>query len=280
MCARGSSDVLELHDVTYRYGSQTAGHAALSGISLSVSPGELVCVVGANGSGKSTLARLCNGLALAHSGAVRVDGRRIEDADSVAFARTRVALVFQNPDDQIVATSVEDDVAFGPENLGIAVAEIRSRVDAALAAVGLVGMETREPHLLSGGQKQRVAIAGALAIEPRYLVLDEPTSMLDPVGRQQVVDTIARVRVSGCGVLLVTHDLAECLAADRIVVIADGVTAAAFAPAELIDYAAELERWGVELPALASLGQALGARGVMADRLAPDAAAFVESLCR
>jgi energy-coupling factor transport system ATP-binding protein len=272
--------VLELNDVAYRYGSDVAPHQALSSVSLTVAPGELVCVVGANGSGKSTLVRLCNGLALASRGEVLVDGRRIGDADSITFARTRVALVFQNPDDQIVATAVEDDVAFGPENLGVPVEEIRTRVDEALAAVGLTGMEDREPHLLSGGQKQRVAIAGALALRPRYLVLDEPTSMLDPMGRQRVVESISRVRASGCGVLLVTHDLGECLTADRIVVIAEGTSVATFEPAALMANSSKLEGWGVELPALTSLGRILGERGVGSDPLAADAAAFVESLCR
>jgi energy-coupling factor transport system ATP-binding protein len=182
--------VISFSNVDFSYRNGNAVLAALRNISLDVHPGETVAVLGANGSGKSTLARLANGLLLPEAGTVTVDGCGTDDESRTQEIRERIAIVLQHPDDQIVATTVEDDVAFGPENLGLSRDEIRRRVDEALLSVGLVGLERREPHLLSGGQKQRLAIAGALAMQPRYLVLDEPTSMLDPEGRRDVAAII------------------------------------------------------------------------------------------
>jgi len=171
-------------------------------------------------------------------------------------------MVFQRPDDQIVATSVEDDVAFGPENIGLAPDEIRARVDEALAQTGLIGLEGREPHLLSGGQKQRLAIAGALAMHPRYLVADEPTSMIDPVGRREVLDLLGRVRSAGYGVLLITHSVADARSADRVVVLSRGESAFEGSYVGLVRDPARLDEWGLEVPLIVEFGSKLRAQGV------------------
>lgn len=244
---------------------------------MSIEPGELVAVVGANGSGKSTLVRLANGTLLPTEGAVAVDGLTTADAametsagtSGIHAIRRSVGVVFQHPDDQIVATSVEEDVAFGPENLGLSRPVIRERVDAALATVGLTGLESREPHLLSGGQKQRLAIAGALAMRPRYLVFDEPTAMLDPEGRREVLELIERLRGDGNGVMLVTHDLAEVARANRVVVLAAGTKVFDGTPGELF-VSPSLESWGLELPAVAVMVQRLIEGGARLDSATVD----------
>jgi energy-coupling factor transport system ATP-binding protein len=207
--------------VSLRYRGGAAD--ALDDVSLEFREGELTCLVGPNGSGKSTLARLCNGLLLPTSGRVSVDGHFTDEPDALILARSTVGMVFQDPDDQIVGTVVEEDCAFGPENLGLPSPEIRVRVDEALAVVGLAGMERREPHLLSEGQKQRLAVAGALAMHPRHLVLDEPAAMLDPAGRRAVSEIMRRLaHDEGRGVLVVTHDAAEVSRCDRAVVLEAG----------------------------------------------------------
>lgn len=207
---------------------------ALRGIDLSIERGEFVAIVGANGSGKSTLARHLNGLLLPSAGQVWVDGLTTANSGHLAAIRQRVGMVFQNPDHQLVASTLEEDVAFGPENLGLPPADIRRRVDEALAVVGLDGYRLQPPHLLSGGQKQRAAIAGVLAMRPACIVLDEPTSMLDPPGRRQVLDTICRLNAEGITVVLITQAMDEAALARRLVVMAagqiagDGPPAAAF----------------------------------------------------
>jgi energy-coupling factor transporter ATPase len=271
--------VLHFDNVGFAYPSSAGPVRALNGVSLMIEAGETVAVLGANGSGKSTLARLANGLSLPDEGQVTVDGMRTDDPDLMYEVRSSVGLVFQHPDDQIVATSVEDDVAFGPENLGLPRPEIRRRVDAAVDAVGLRGLESREPHQLSGGQKQRLAIAGALAMQPRYLVLDEPTSMLDPRGREEVLAVIAALRAAGHGVLLITHDLAETALANRAVVLQAGEVVFEGSPEELLG-SSTLADWALELPAGAALAAALRGRGIPVPPGVQDAATIVDSLCR
>jgi len=252
-------------------------------------------VLGANGSGKSTLVKLANGMLLPQAGAVTIDGidttenvgRRASDATlpdpdgarEPHDIRQLVGVVFQHPDDQIVATSVEDDVAFGPENLGLPRPEIRRRVDSSLALVGLTGLEHREPHLLSGGQKQRLVIAGALAMQPRYLVFDEPTSMLDPHGRAEVISVIARLKHDGHGVLLVTHDLAEAGRADRVVVLRLGSVVFEGTPDELFARG-DLDQWGLERPPIVSLAQGLRDAGITVPPGAVDPVQIAGALCR
>ncbi|MHB9150832.1 MAG: ABC transporter ATP-binding protein [Thermoleophilia bacterium] len=195
---------------------------ALCGVDLELAPGELLTVVGGNGSGKSTLARLCNGLLVPGQGEVVVGGLSTADEESAWTVRSLVGLLFQNPEDQIVGASVEDDVAFGLENLGTAREEMRARVSEALAAVGLSGEERTEPHLLSGGQKQRLALAGVLVLEPSVLVLDEPTSMLDPSGRDDVMTSIRRLIERGVAIVLITQRMDEAVAGDRLMALVDG----------------------------------------------------------
>ena len=272
--------MITLTDICYSYTSAHGTTVALDGVSLQVGPGEQVAVLGGNGSGKSTLVRLVNGLLLAESGVVLVDGIDSRDQARSRELRERVGIVFQRPDDQIVATSVEDDVAFGPENLGLERVEIRRRVDEALSAVGLTGLERREPHLLSGGQKQRLAIAGALAMRPAYLVLDEPASMLDPSGRSEVLEIVERLRASGTGVLHVTHDLSDVLWADRVVVLDRGRLVFEGMMPDLIERPELLAASGLELPPISVLVTELRARGAVLARGIDDAPSLVEALWR
>jgi energy-coupling factor transporter ATPase len=272
--------VISFSNVSFAYRASGKPLVALRDVSLDVGPGETVAVLGANGSGKSTLARLANGLLLPDSGSVTVDGRDTRDAARTREIRERVAIVMQHPDDQIVATTVEDDAAFGPENLGLERSEIRQRVDEALAAVGLVGLERREPHLLSGGQKQRLAIAGALAVQPEYLVLDEPTSMLDPEGRRDVAAVIERLGGSGKGILLVTHDLTEAARANRVVVLDHGGIVYAGLLEELIGRTELLGACGLEVPPLALLVSRLRELGLSLPQGLLDPESLVGALCR
>ena len=266
--------------MSFAYNASGRRVDALSDVSLTLSPGEMVALLGANGSGKSTLAQLANGLLAPCAGSVKVDGIDTADPELSRALRELVGVVFQNPDDQIVATAVEDDVAFGPENLGLPRAEIRARVDEALGVVGLSGLERREPHLLSGGQKQRLAIAGALAMLPRYLVLDEPTSMLDPQGCSEVLGVLERLREAGHGLLLVTHDLAEAQRADRAIVLSTGAVVFDGGVPELLGAGPNLAKWGLELPPLAILSARLRERGVPAPENPTSPSALVEALCR
>ncbi len=254
--------MLSFTDICFAYTAAPDGVLALDGVGLDIGPGRHVVVLGANGSGKSTLARLANGLLLPLSGDVSVDGMSTADESALRDIRSRVGMVFQRPDDQIVATTVEEDVAFGPENLSIPRAELRTRVDQALAAVGLLGLERREPHLLSGGQKQRLAIAGAIAMQPSYLVLDEPTSMLDACGREDVLAIIAALRATGHGILHITHDLADMVGADTAVVLERGRVVFTGTPYELMSRTELLATCGLELPALSVLGLRLQELGV------------------
>lgn len=270
--------MIELHDVTFRYPGAAA--PALSGVTLTLAPGELVVVVGANGSGKSTLALLCDGLLLPAEGRVLVDGIDTRDEACVFDVRSRVGLVLQDPDDQIVGTVVEEDVAFGPENLGVPREELRRRVDAAIAAVGLTGLERREPHLLSEGQKQRLSIAGALAVEPAYLVLDEPTAMLDPRGRAEVAAILARLSAEGRGVLHITHRLADAASSTRVVALGKGRIAYDGPLAGLLEDAALMASLGVAPPPVADLATALRRRGVDVPAATLTASGVVEALWR
>jgi energy-coupling factor transport system ATP-binding protein len=209
-----------------------------------------------------------------------VDGIDTREENRGIEVRSTVGMVFQNPDDQIVATAVEDDVAFGPENLGLPRAEIRERVDEAISAVGLAGLERREPHLLSGGQKQRLAIAGALAMRPRYLVLDEPTAMIDAQGRHDVSRVLESVRASGHGVLLITHDIAEAARADRVCVLARGRLVFEGTMGGLLDNVSRLAEWGLELPPIAGLAGHLREAGVPVPAGELDPATIAEALWR
>lgn len=226
----------------------------LHGIDLEIKEGSFVAVLGHNGSGKSTLAKLMNAILLPSSGKVYVDGIDTSDEARLLDVRRTVGMVFQNPDNQIVANVVEDDVAFAPENLGVEPAEIRRRVDEALRTVGMYEYRLHAPHLLSGGQKQRVAIAGVLAMQPRCVVLDEPTAMLDPVGRREVVATVTRLcREKGMTVMLITHHMAECIGADRLIVMSEGRIVADGTPREVFSQVELLRSEDLAVPATTEL---------------------------
>ena len=229
-------------------------HETLHGVDLEIEEGSFVAILGHNGSGKSTLAKLFNGILLPNEGRVLVDGIDTTHEDKLLDVRRTIGLVFQNPDNQIVANVVEDDVAFAPENLGVEPAEIRRRVDAALRTVGMYEYRLHAPHLLSGGQKQRVAIAGVLAMQPRCIVLDEPTAMLDPIGRREVISTVTRLcRDEGITVVLITHHMSECIGADRLIVMSEGNIIADGAPREVFSQVELLQGEGLSVPATTQL---------------------------
>ena len=234
----------------------------LHGVNLEIEEGTFVAILGHNGSGKSTLAKLFNGILLPTEGRVLVDGIDTTHEDKLLQVRAAVGLVFQNPDNQIVANVVEDDVAFAPENLGVDPAEIRRRVDAALKTVGMYEYRLHAPHLLSGGQKQRVAIAGVLAMQPKCIVLDEPTAMLDPVGRREVVSTVTRLcREEGITVVLITHHMSECVGSDRLVVMSEGNVIADGTPRDVFSQVELLRSEGLSVPTTTELIYDLDAAG-------------------
>ena len=236
---------------------------SLHGVDLAIERGSFVAVLGKNGSGKSTLAKHMNAILVPDEGRVLVDGIDTADESRILDVRRRVGMVFQNPDNQIVANVVEDDVAFAPENLGVESKEIRSRVDASLRIVGMYEHRMHAPHLLSGGQKQRVAIAGVIAMEPEIIVLDEPTAMLDPQGRREVVDTVFSLcRGSGMTVVYITHHMDECIDADRLIVMSNGCVMADGKPADIFANAELLRREGLEQPETAHLLHDLRAAGM------------------
>ena len=254
------STIIKTEKLVYTYeGAETP---TLRGLDLEIEEGTFVAVLGHNGSGKSTLAKHLNGILIPTSGRVLVDGMDTAEEQNLLAVRHTVGMVFQNPDNQIVANVVEDDVAFGPENLGIEPREIRRRVDDALTSVQMYEYRNHAPHLLSGGQKQRVAIAGILAMKPRCIVLDEPTAMLDPVGRGEVLDTITRLnRQEGITVILVTHHMEECIGADRLLVMSRGSILMDGSPRELFPRVEEMEAAHLGVPDTTRLMYALNREG-------------------
>lgn len=254
---------LEFKNVEYSYVSGDDEFVrALSGVSFSVERGEFVALVGCNGSGKSTLARLCNGLLVPDGGEVSVDGASTADKSALFDIRKKIGIVFQNPDNQMVTTIVEDDVAFGPENLGLKPDEIRARVDFALKSVGMSEYAASGPFRLSGGQKQRVAIAGVLAIKPDLMILDEATGMLDPNGRREVLDVVKRLnRDENMAVVMITHFMEEAAEADRIIVLDKGCIAADGGK-ELFSAPEVFTSAGLDLPIYVRVAQRLKAEGV------------------
>ena len=252
---------IEVKNVKFRY-PQTKKDA-LGGIELSIEKGEYVSVIGHNGSGKSTLARLMNGLLLPTEGEVLVDGFSTADKQKLFEIRKRVGVVFQNPDNQLVASIVEDDVAFGPENIGVPRKEIGERIDFALTAVGMEEYRKSTPSRLSGGQKQRVAIAGVLAIRPEMLILDESTAMLDPRGRKEVTEVVERLnRENGMTVLTITHYMDEVCRADRVIVLSDGQIVMQGTPEEIFSREEELRRYELDVPVPVFIADKLRAGGM------------------
>ena len=254
------SSVIEIKNLHYTYpGDETE---SLCGVSLEIEKGSFVAVLGHNGSGKSTLAKHLNSILLPTEGEVLINGIDTADEDRLLDIRRTVGMVFQNPDNQIVANVVEDDVAFAPENLGVPPTEIRERVDKALKQVDMYEFKMHAPHLLSGGQKQRVAIAGVIAMEPEVIVLDEPTAMLDPKGRREVIETVTKLcREKGITVVLITHHMSECTGADRVIVMSNGHVAADGSPESVFSQVELMRDEGLAVPATTELIYELNKRG-------------------
>lgn len=244
--------IIKIENLSFTY--PESEKPSLSGIDLEIERGSFVAVLGHNGSGKSTLAKHMNAILRPTSGRVLVNGIDTSDDDRLLDIRKTVGMVFQNPDNQIVASVVEDDVAFAPENLGVPSSEIRRRVDDALKCVGMYEFRMHAPHLLSGGQKQRVAIAGVIAMQPECIVMDEPTAMLDPVGRQEVLSTIQRLRREhGMTVILITHHMEECIGADRLIVMSGGVISADGTPRDVFSQVEMMRSFGLTVPGTTEL---------------------------
>ena len=256
--------ILETKDLRFRYDEEEGpSPVVLDGVDLQIQAGTFVAVLGHNGSGKSTLAKHMNAILLPTGGKVYVDGMDTADEAKLLDIRRTVGMVFQNPDNQIVANVVEEDVAFAPENLGVPPEEIRRRVDDALKAVGMYEYREHAPHLLSGGQKQRVAIAGVIAMQPRCIVLDEPTAMLDPIGRSEVLKTIKQLnRTSGVTVVLITHHMDEAAQADRLVVMSKGKVIADGVPRDVFKQVEKLKEVGLTVPETTELLWELQKAGV------------------
>lgn len=258
--------IIKFDNVSFAYEASeedTAATQVVDGFSLDVPKGQFLAVLGHNGCGKSTVAKLINGILVPSAGKVTVDGLDTADDDKVTDVRRTVGMVFQNPDNQIVATIVEDDVAFGPENLGMPPHEIRKRVDDALKAVGMYEFSEREPHRLSGGQKQRVAIAGIIAMNTKCIVMDEPTAMLDPHGRQEVMDTIQMLnKERGITVILITHYMDEAVKADRVVVMDKGEIVLDGVPRDVFKNVEKLKSLGLDVPQATELAYRLRKAGL------------------
>ena len=266
--------IISVEHLAYTYPGvdNTPGVAVFTDMNLSIEEGTFVAVLGTNGCGKSTLAKHFNSILLPCGGKVWVCGLDTSEEDQIMAVRRRVGMVFQNPDNQIVANVVEEDVAFGPENLGVAGPEIRHRVDKALKQVNMYEYREHAPHLLSGGQKQRIAIAGVIAMEPKCIVLDEPTAMLDPRGRREVIETVSRLnKEKGITVILITHHMDEAAKADRVVIMHKGVVTADGTPEEVFSQVERLHEIGLAAPDTAELCHALNREGfdLPLDRLDP-----------
>ena len=260
---------IKVENLSFSYDDDIVHIPAVSNLSLDIEEGSYVAVIGRNGSGKSTLAKLLNMILEPNEGKITVAGFELNaetmtEADLIEVRRN-IGMVFQNPDNQLVATIVEDDVAFGPENLGVPSDEIRARVDAALATVGMKEFARHEPHRLSGGQKQRIAIAGILAMRPRCIIFDESTAMLDPVGRKEVVDMMEKLNKEGITIITITHYMEEAVRAKRVVVMEAGKVIMDGTPEEVYSHPEEIRRAGLDLPQCSELIRGLRADGIALD---------------
>lgn len=243
--------LIEFQNVDFSYGVEDGEELVdvIKNLNLNIEKGSFVAVLGHNGSGKSTIAKLTNGILFPQSGRVLVDGAEVKDDESIYDIRKKVGMVFQNPDNQIVASIVEEDVAFGVENLGIPPQECRRRVDEALKTVGMYELREKAPHKLSGGQKQRVAVAGIIAMKPECIVLDEPTAMLDPSGRKEVMQTVKKLnREEGITIVLITHYMDEAVQADRVIVVDNGEIKMDGTPKKVFSNVEEIKALGLDVP--------------------------------
>lgn len=273
------SELIKIENLVYRYDDK--GKNAVDNLNFSINEGEFVVIIGHNGSGKSTLAKLFNGIFIPTGGDVTVKGMNTKQDEKIWDIRQKVGMVFQNPDNQIVATVVEDDVAFGPENLGIEKHEIRRRVDAALSLVRMSEFSKKQPHNLSGGQKQRIAIAGIIAMSPDCIIFDEPTAMLDPRGRQEVVETIVRLnKDEGKTIVHITHFMDEATEADRVLVMEEGKIIMEGKPREIFSQVERLKALGLDVPQMTEFSYMLGQEGIKIDNKILTIEEMVDSLCQ
>ncbi|MDO5062857.1 MAG: energy-coupling factor transporter ATPase [Peptostreptococcaceae bacterium] len=274
------SEIIKIEDLVYRYDDQKNKNA-VDGVTLSIEKGEFVVIIGHNGSGKSTLAKHFNGIFLPTSGDVYVNGMNTKDEEKIWEIRQNAGMVFQNPDNQIVATVVEDDVAFGPENLGIEKSEIRRRVDEALSIVRMSEFSKKPPFNLSGGQKQRVAIAGIIAMSPDCIIFDEPTAMLDPRGRKEVMDTIIRLnKEEGKTIVHITHFMDEATEADRVIVMEEGKIIMEGKPREIFSQVQKLKMLGLDVPQMTEFAYELIEDGLSLGKEILTVEEMVEELCQ
>ena len=274
----GETGLIEIQNASYAY--EDAAVKALNNVSLTINDGEFVAVVGHNGSGKSTLAKHLNALLLPTEGKVLVDGMDTADEADTLSIRQRVGMVFQNPDNQLVTTIVEEDVAFGPENIGVPGNEIRTRVDRALAAVGMEKYAHSAPNMLSGGQKQRIAIAGMLAMQPKVLVLDEATAMLDPKGRRDIIDLVTKLhRENGITVVMITQYMEEAIGADRVAVMSGGELILEGTPKEVFGQDELLHKHRLDVPVMQQLANRLNAHGANLSKCILSVEEMAQAIC-
>lgn len=274
----GETGLIEIQNVSYAY--EDAAAKALNNVSLTINDGEFVAVVGHNGSGKSTLAKHLNALLLPTEGKVLVDGMDTADEADTLSIRQRVGMVFQNPDNQLVTTIVEEDVAFGPENIGVPGNEIRMRVDRALAAVGMEKYAHSAPNMLSGGQKQRIAIAGMLAMQPKVLVLDEATAMLDPKGRRDIIDLVTKLhKENGITVVMITQYMEEAIGADRVAVMSGGELILEGTPKEVFSQDELLHKHRLDVPVMQQLANRLNAHGANLPKCILSVEEMAQAIC-
>jgi energy-coupling factor transport system ATP-binding protein len=276
-----NENIISCKDVVYAYKDEEALNYAINGISLEIKRGEFVAILGHNGSGKSTLAKHMNALLIPTEGKVYVNSLDTSDENNLWEIRKNTGMVFQNPDNQIVATIVEEDVAFGPENLGVESKLIRKRVDDSLKAVGMYEYREHAPHLLSGGQKQRIAIAGIIAMESECIVFDEPTAMLDPMGRKEVMKTIKNLNKNyGITIVLITHFMEEAAKADRVVVVDDGRITIEGTPRDVFSQVDKMKKIGLDVPQMTELAYELNKNGLKINNKVLTISEMVDELCR
>lgn len=275
-------DIIRIEHLIFEYAQEeNLEHAyAIDDVSIAIERGSFTAIIGRNGSGKSTLAKNINALLLPSSGVIYVNGHDTRDENKVWEIRQTAGMVFQNPDNQLVSSIVEDDVAFGPENLGVLPEEIRQRVDDSLAAVNMYEQRKKAPHLLSGGQKQRIAIAGVVAMKPECIIFDEPTAMLDPSGRREVMDIIKKLNGEGITIVLITHFMEEAASADRVVIMDKGRVAMDGTPRDVFSRAKELKEMNLDVPMPVALAERLRSRGIDIPRTIITTEEMVEFLCQ
>ncbi|MBP7278519.1 MAG: energy-coupling factor transporter ATPase [Sedimentibacter sp.] len=270
--------IIKIDNVKFKYDKNSS--YAVNGVSLNIKSGEFTAIIGRNGSGKSTLAKLINSILLPTEGKIFVKGMDTSDDSKLWDIRQTAGMVFQNPDNQLVATIIEEDIAFGPENLGVQPEEIRRRVDNALNTVGMYEYRKRPPHLLSGGQKQRIAIAGILALNSECIILDEPTAMLDPSGRREVMETLKKLNAEGKTILLITHYMDEAVQADRVIVMDKGNIKLDGKPKEVFRNIDEIKKYGLDVPQVTELTQELIKEGLKLPPDIIDVKELVDILCQ